>query len=52
MRGEIERLIDRFELRGRVRITGYLSNEDVLQELLAAGIGPAQLCRGSARGVL
>lgn len=36
MRGEIERLIDRFELRGRVRITGYLSNEDVLQELLAA----------------
>jgi colanic acid/amylovoran biosynthesis glycosyltransferase len=36
MRGEIERLIDQFELRDRVRITGYLSNQGVLQELRAA----------------
>jgi glycosyltransferase involved in cell wall biosynthesis len=36
MRGEIEQLIDRFGLRDRVRITGYLSNQGVLEELLAA----------------
>ena len=36
MRREIERLIDQLDLRRRVRITGYLSNQDVLQELLAA----------------
>ena len=36
MRGEIERLIEQLGLRGHVRITGYLSNKDVLQELLAA----------------
>jgi colanic acid/amylovoran biosynthesis glycosyltransferase len=36
MRGEIERLIDRLDLRGRVRITGFMSNQGVLQELLAA----------------
>ena len=36
MRGEIERLIDRFDLQGQVRITGYMSNQGVLQELLAA----------------
>ena len=36
MRGEIERLIDQLGLRGHVRIAGYLSNNDVLQELLAA----------------
>src|ERR1700677_4172210 len=33
MRGEIERLIDQFELRDRVRITGYMSNQGVLREL-------------------
>jgi glycosyltransferase involved in cell wall biosynthesis len=36
MRGEIEQLIDRLGLRGRVRITGYMSNQGVLQELWAA----------------
>jgi glycosyltransferase involved in cell wall biosynthesis len=36
MRGEIEQLIDRFGLRGQVRITGYLSNRGVFEELLAA----------------
>jgi glycosyltransferase involved in cell wall biosynthesis len=36
MRGEIERLIEELDLQGRVRITGYLSNQGVLQELLAA----------------
>jgi glycosyltransferase involved in cell wall biosynthesis len=36
MRGQIECLIDQLGLRGRVRITGYLSNWGVLQELLAA----------------
>ena len=36
MRSEIERLIDRLGLRGRVRITGFMSHQGVLQELLAA----------------
>ena len=36
MRGEIERLIDHFDLRSQVRITGYLSNQGVLQELVNA----------------
>jgi len=36
MRSEIEQLIDQFGLRDRVRITGYLSNQGVFQELLAA----------------
>ncbi len=36
MRPEIERLIDQLDLRDRVRITGYLSNQGVLEELLAA----------------
>lgn len=36
MRQEIEDLIDRFSLRDRVRITGYLSNQGVLDELLAS----------------
>jgi len=36
MRGEIEQLIEQFGLRGRVRITGYLSSQGVFQELLAA----------------
>jgi colanic acid/amylovoran biosynthesis glycosyltransferase len=36
MRGEIERLIDRLGLRDRVWITGYMSNQGVLQELVAA----------------
>ena len=36
MREEIERLIDQFDLQGRVRITGYLSNQGVLQEILNA----------------
>jgi glycosyltransferase involved in cell wall biosynthesis len=36
MRAEIERLIDDLGLQGRVRITGYLSNQAVLNELLAA----------------
>ena len=59
MRGEIERLIDQFGLRGRVRITGYLSNQGVFQEILAAralvlpsfaeGL-PACLLRGAGTG--
>jgi colanic acid/amylovoran biosynthesis glycosyltransferase len=36
MRGEIERLIDQFGLRGRVRITGHLDDKGVFQEVLAA----------------
>jgi glycosyltransferase involved in cell wall biosynthesis len=36
LRGEIERLIDQFDLKGQLRITGYLSNQGVLHELLAA----------------
>lgn len=36
MRGEIQRLIDRLGLRERVRITGYLSHQEVFQEILAA----------------
>jgi colanic acid/amylovoran biosynthesis glycosyltransferase len=36
LRGEIQQLIDQFDLKGQVRITGYLSNQGVLQELRAA----------------
>ena len=36
MRGEIERLIEHFKLQERVKITGYLSNQGVRDELLAA----------------
>ena len=36
MRGEIEQLIDRFDLRDHVRITGYQSSQGVFQELLTA----------------
>jgi glycosyltransferase involved in cell wall biosynthesis len=36
MRGEIERLIERHHLQDRVRITGYLSNQGVLQQILAS----------------
>jgi len=36
MRGEIEDLIDQLDLRDRVRITGYLSNQRVLEELVVA----------------
>ena len=36
MRSEIERQIDRFDLRKQVRITGFLSNHAVRQELQAA----------------
>ena len=36
MRGEIERLIDQFGLHDCVRIAGYMSNQGVLHELLAA----------------
>jgi glycosyltransferase involved in cell wall biosynthesis len=36
MRPEIERLIEQFNLHDRVRITGYLSNQGVLDELLGA----------------
>ena len=36
MREEIERLIEQHGLQGQVRITGYLSNQKVLEELLAA----------------
>jgi colanic acid/amylovoran biosynthesis glycosyltransferase len=36
LRGEIEQLIDRFGLKRQVRITGYLSNQGVLDELRAA----------------
>jgi glycosyltransferase involved in cell wall biosynthesis len=33
LRRAAEQLIDRLELRGRVRITGFLSNRDVLREI-------------------
>jgi glycosyltransferase involved in cell wall biosynthesis len=36
MRGEIERLIDQFGLQGRVRLTGYLDDQGVFDEILAA----------------
>jgi colanic acid/amylovoran biosynthesis glycosyltransferase len=36
MRGEAERLIDRLGLRGKVRITGYLSNLEVRREIEAS----------------
>jgi glycosyltransferase involved in cell wall biosynthesis len=36
MRPEIERLIEQLDLQDRVRITGYLSNQGVRDELLAA----------------
>ncbi len=36
MRGEIQHLIEQHNLRERVRITGYLSNQGVRDELLAA----------------
>jgi len=36
MRGEIERLVDQFGLRARVRLTGYLDDQGVFEEILAA----------------
>lgn len=36
MRGEIQQLINQFDLQGQVRITGFLSNQGVLDELCAA----------------
>ncbi len=36
MRPALERLIDTLDLRGMIRITGYLSNQGVRDELLAA----------------
>jgi len=36
MRGEIEQFIKQFSLENQVRITGYLSNQDVRKELRAA----------------
>ena len=36
MRSEIEQLIDRFGLKDQVRIVGYLNDQGVMQELLAA----------------
>ena len=36
MRAEAEALIERLGLRGRVRITGYRSNRDVLEEIRAS----------------
>jgi glycosyltransferase involved in cell wall biosynthesis len=36
MRKAIEELIEQLDLQGRVRITGYLSNQRVLEELIAA----------------
>ena len=36
MRGDIEALIDRLGLKDHVRITGYLSNQGVREELLAS----------------
>jgi glycosyltransferase involved in cell wall biosynthesis len=36
LRGELERRIDRFDLRDRVRITGFLDNDGVRRELTAA----------------
>lgn len=36
MRAEIEALIERYDLQGRVRITGWISSEQVRAEILAA----------------
>lgn len=36
MRGEIERLIDELDLHGRVRIAGYMRDDDVFREILNA----------------
>jgi colanic acid/amylovoran biosynthesis glycosyltransferase len=36
MRGEIERLVDKYGLGERVRITGWISGSDVRKEILAA----------------
>ena len=36
MRGALEQLITQYGLQGRVRITGYLSNQGVLEEIIAA----------------
>lgn len=36
MRGDIEALIDRLGLRDHVRVTGYLSNQGVCEELIAS----------------
>ena len=36
MRGEIQQLIEQHNLQERIRITGFLSNQGVLEELLAA----------------
>ena len=33
MRGELERLIDHFDLQGRVRIAGYMNDHEVLREM-------------------
>ena len=47
MRAEIEALIARHELAVRVRITGWISSEQVRDEILAArALGAAELCRG------
>jgi colanic acid/amylovoran biosynthesis glycosyltransferase len=36
LRGEIEALIDRLDLRSRVRVTGWISSDEVRTEILAA----------------
>ena len=36
MRGEVERLIEQFGLESQIRLTGYLSNQDVRQQLQCA----------------
>lgn len=36
MRGEIERLIEQFGLRDRIRLTGYLDDQGIFDEILAA----------------
>ena len=36
MRGEIEQLIDQLDLQNRVRLTGYLDDQAIFEEILAA----------------
>ena len=36
MRGEIERLIEQFGVRDHIRLTGYLDDQGIFDEILAA----------------
>jgi len=50
MRGVIEAFIMRHNLQDIARITGWVSSEQVRDEILARGACPAELCRGPSGG--